>query len=300
MSASSKSVAMKLVLAHEGGYVNNPKDPGGETNKGVTKAVYDAYRLRKGLPKRSVKMITDAELNSIYTDGYWDKVDADALPAGIDYMVYDFAVNSGPSRAVKALQRLVGAGVDGIIGDDTITKTCAMAADDEEKLIREYCEARLAWMKTLKTWKTFGTGWQRRVMGAKLGVQTTDSGVIDYATKMAREDAQFGKVRAIAKKDLPAAIGSKAGEVAGGNANESDAAVSKSKIGVGAIVSGGGTALVAAKPVVDSMIEALEPARETSQWISHVLIILATIAALLGVGYVLLSQKEKFDERASA
>lgn len=299
MSSSSKSVALKLVLAHEGGYVNHPKDPGGETNKGVTKAVYDAYRKRKGLARRSVREITATELSDIYTTGYWDKVDADALPAGVDYMVFDFAVNSGPARAIKALQRQVGAGVDGIMGDQTITMVCAAVAEDEEKFIREYCEARLAWMKTLKTWKTFGTGWQRRVMGAKLGVQVTDNGVIDYATKMAREDAEFGKVKPIAAKSLPAPIGQREGEVAG-KANESDAAVTKSKIGVGAIVSGAGTTIVAAKPVVDQAIAAIEPHAETSEWIGRVLVFLAIAAALIGLVVVLMAQKEKFAERADA
>lgn len=96
------------VLVHEGGYVDDPQDPGGETNKGITHKTYDAWRKRQGQPTRSVKHITPEEVAEIYRQQYWNKIAGDDLPSGVDYAVFDFAVNSGPSRAAQFLQRAVG------------------------------------------------------------------------------------------------------------------------------------------------------------------------------------------------
>ncbi|WP_246677573.1 glycosyl hydrolase 108 family protein [Mesorhizobium sp. B2-3-12] len=93
------------MLAHEGGYSNHPADPGGATMKGVTQRVYDGYRKSKGLSTRSVKGIQTAELNEIYDRQYWDAVKGDLLPAGVDYVVFDGAVNSGPGRSIMWLQQ---------------------------------------------------------------------------------------------------------------------------------------------------------------------------------------------------
>ena len=95
-------------LKEEGGFSNHPKDPGGATMRGVTQRVYDAYRINKGEYKQSVGRISDFEVRDIFKRQYWDAVKADELPAGVDYAVFDFAINSGPSRAVKELQRIVG------------------------------------------------------------------------------------------------------------------------------------------------------------------------------------------------
>lgn len=153
--------ALALVLRHEGGFVNHPDDPGGATNKGVTQATYDAWRKRQKLPPRSVRSITAAEVNAIYRRDYWDKVKADDLPAGVDYAVFDFAVNSGPSRAIKFLQRVLGVTDDGKIGPITMA---ALSDFPPGYVIAELCDARLAWLKRLKTWPTFGKGWTRRVV----------------------------------------------------------------------------------------------------------------------------------------
>lgn len=164
MTAANFPTALKLVLVHEGGYSNHPDDPGKGTMKGVTQAVYDAYRARKGLAKRSVKAITNAELQTIYRAQYWDKVRGDDLPSGVDYAVFDYAVNSGPGRAVKDLQRLLGCNVDGALGMLTMR---AVGAADDEKLINDLCDRRLRFLKSLRTWKTFGKGWGRRVEGVR-------------------------------------------------------------------------------------------------------------------------------------
>lgn len=148
---------LELVLKHEGGYVNHPKDPGGATNFGVTQAVYDAYRPHA---KQSVKFITGSEVAAIYRKQYWDKIKGDELPAGVDYAVFDFAVNSGVSRSAKYLQRLVGVGDDGQIGPATLS---AVRAKNAATLATDLCHKRLLFLQGLKTFATFGKGWTRRV-----------------------------------------------------------------------------------------------------------------------------------------
>lgn len=165
--------ALTLVLKHEGGYSNHPADPGGATMKGVIQRVYDAYRQRKGLPARSVRKLENAELQEIYRQMYWNKIDGDELPAGLDYCVFDAAVNSGPSQAAKWLQRAVndvlGKGflvVDGNIGPATLSGAEeAVQAFQFGPVIDAMCDRRLAMLKGLKTWATFGGGWTNRIEG---------------------------------------------------------------------------------------------------------------------------------------
>ncbi len=103
---------MPYILAHEGGYVNDLQDPGGETNFGIIRRVYDEYRRSKGLPVQSVKSITNAEVLDIYRSKYWDLFKGDDLPAGVSYVVFDSAVNSGVAQSVKWLQRALGITAD--------------------------------------------------------------------------------------------------------------------------------------------------------------------------------------------
>jgi lysozyme family protein len=159
--------ALKLVLVHEGGFSDHPRDPGGATMKGVIQRVYDAYRQRKGETVRSVKKLENAELQDIYRQLYWNKIDGDELPAGLDYCVFDAAVNSGPSQAAKWLQRGINDAlgrkalvVDGNIGPATLA---AAAAAPLAAAIDAVCDRRLAMLKGLKTWDAFGEGWARRV-----------------------------------------------------------------------------------------------------------------------------------------
>jgi lysozyme family protein len=152
--------ALKQVLKYEGGYVDHPKDPGGPTNKGVTQAVYDNWRRSQKLPTQSVRAIADSEVAAIYKNLYWDRVSGDLLPDGVDFAVFDFAVNSGVSRAAKYLQAIVGVTQDGQIGPATIqaTKTfVAMAVTNK----------RLAFMRSLSIWSTFGKGWAARIADVK-------------------------------------------------------------------------------------------------------------------------------------
>ncbi|WP_048716015.1 glycoside hydrolase family 108 protein [Cardiobacterium hominis] len=152
--------AYRWILQHEGGYVNHPEDPGGATNKGVTQRTYDAYRTGLGMPRQDVRDIGNPEVRAIYENQYAIPIRFDSLPAGLDYAMFDFAVNSGPARAAQFLQRLVGVRADGIIGAQTLAK---VQAADAQNLIARLCDARLKYMRSLKTWKTFGRGWQRRM-----------------------------------------------------------------------------------------------------------------------------------------
>lgn len=160
MSASSFDAALAGVLRHEGGYSNHPADPGGPTNKGIIQRVYDADRKRRGLPVRSVRALEEDEMRDIYRQQYWDAVRADELPVGLDYAVFDAAVNSGPAQSAKWLQRALGIAVDGQVGAVTLQ---AAAESDTSAVIADLCDRRLAMLKGLRTWAVFGRGWAARV-----------------------------------------------------------------------------------------------------------------------------------------
>lgn len=174
----------KYVLAYEGGYVNHPKDPGGATNFGVTQRVYDAYRRRTKTKPRSVRHITHDEVDVIYRRQYWGAVHGDELPSGLDLTVYDFAVNSGPKRAVQFMQRQLGVTDDGVIGNVTLEAVGNLTNSRLRQVIKGINDARFAWLKTLRHWSSFGKGWQRRVQGANVGIQGGDYGVIDRSVAL--------------------------------------------------------------------------------------------------------------------
>jgi lysozyme family protein len=148
------------LLLSEGGYVDHPKDPGGATNMGITFAVLQAWR-GKAITKQDVKNLTREEVVKIYRARYWDVVKADELPAGLDYAVFDFGVNSGPKRAIIGLQRLLGVADDGILGPITLQK--AKEVKDLPTFINRYQDDRLRYLRQLSTFPTFGSGWVSRV-----------------------------------------------------------------------------------------------------------------------------------------
>ncbi len=162
--------SLKNVLVHEGGYVNHPKDPGGATNYGVTQRVYDSYRSKIGQAKRSVRQITFEERDNIYREQYWEPIHGDELPVGVSYVVFDGAVNSGVSQSVKWLQRALGeyytGAIDGALGIGTLA--AVQSYPDYARLVEEICDRRLAFLKSLKTWSTFGKGWAARVRGVRV------------------------------------------------------------------------------------------------------------------------------------
>lgn len=189
MSQSNFDTSLGLTLVYEGGWVNNPKDPGGATYRGITQSVYDEDRDLRNLPAQSVRLMTDAEMRAIYRRRYWNQVNADQLPLGLDYAVFDFAVNSGVGRAARALQQLLGmtgASVDGDIGPQTLQVVLLRCANYGATALTDgLCNERMAFLRALPTFTTFGTGWTRRVMGAIPGHQAGDTGVIDRAYDMA-------------------------------------------------------------------------------------------------------------------
>lgn len=153
--------ALALVLAEEGGRVDNPRDPGGRTNKGVTQAVYTSWRIANGLPSRSVYLIGPPEVTAIYRHQYADPIRFDDLPPGIGYAVFDEAVNSGPIEAARQLQVAVGCTPDGAIG--LLTLAAIRKRQNRAAVIDRLCDGRLSFMRRLKAWITFGKGWTNRV-----------------------------------------------------------------------------------------------------------------------------------------
>ena len=159
--------ALEHVLLSEGGFVNHPLDPGGMTNLGVTKKVWEEW-VDHSVDEKDMRALTPEDVAPLYKH-IWDRIKGDALPDGVDYVVFDAAVNSGPGRAAKWLQSTVGAWIDGSIGPSTLKAVAAFAPDD---LIHAYQAKRLEFLQNLPTWGTFGKGWSRRVADVTSTAQT--------------------------------------------------------------------------------------------------------------------------------
>jgi len=160
--------SFQMVLKHEGGYVNNPKDPGGMTNLGVTKKVWEEFVGRE-VDESEMRALTPDVVKPLYKKNYWDKIKGDQLPSGVDYAAYDLAVNSGTGRAVKYLQQIAGVHADGVIGPQSME---AILACDPVQTVDAICDMRLDFLQKLPTWSTFGKGWGRRVEEVKaIGLQ---------------------------------------------------------------------------------------------------------------------------------
>lgn len=160
--------ALKAILHHEGGYVNHPKDPGGRTNLGVTQRVWEEW-VGHDVDEKTMRGLTPELVGPMYKSKYWDKIKGDDLPEGVDYTVFDAAVNSGPGRAAKWLQACVGVEPDGGIGPKTLA---AVASMDSAVLVDDYARRRLSFLMDLQTWPTFGKGWGRRVAEVQASAST--------------------------------------------------------------------------------------------------------------------------------
>jgi lysozyme family protein len=139
------------LVAHEGGYVNHPNDPGGETKYGISKRAY---------PQVDIKTLTLADAKAIYRRDYWDRAQCDKLPHNIAYLVFDCAVNSGIGQAIRFLQRAVGVADDGVMGPVSVNAVNRM---ESGSLDARFLGQRLEFMTKLSTWDTFGKGWARRI-----------------------------------------------------------------------------------------------------------------------------------------
>lgn len=160
MAKETYDEALPALLKHEGGHVNHPSDPGGETNYGITIAVARASGYNG--PMRSIPMDV---VKRIYRTKYWDALRCDDLPRGVDYAVFDYGVNSGIGRSGKVLRRVLG------LSDSSyqVTKDVlsAIGKVDPEKLVDDICSERMRFLQSLKTWPVFGKGWGRRVTEVK-------------------------------------------------------------------------------------------------------------------------------------
>lgn len=174
MSEFNRSLAK--VLVHEGGYVDDPHDPGGATNQGVTQAVYDDYRDTYGLKRQGVKLMAQGERDTIYRMRYWALIKGDSLPVGVGYIVFDGAVNSGVSQSAKWLQRALGVKADGLIGPGTLA---AVGKErDHDALIEKILQRRLLFCKSLKGWPRYGRGWAKRIADVKAVGQAWAAGSV--------------------------------------------------------------------------------------------------------------------------
>jgi lysozyme family protein len=156
--------SIALTLKWEGGNDDDPRDPGGRTSRGILQREWDVWRQsHPGLPS-DVWQAPQDQILAIYRQKYWDPLACAQLPAGVDYCVFDYGVNSGIGRAAKVLQQVVGTGVDGEIGPLTLEATAGV---DAGSLVEKICDQRLAFLKALRTWPVFGNGWGRRVEGVR-------------------------------------------------------------------------------------------------------------------------------------
>lgn len=167
MSDTRFETCLAHVLRHEGGYVDHPSDPGGATNMGITHKTLARWRQVSPwweLPKSEVQKLSHGEAGLIYRALYWNACRAGELPPGIDLAVFDYAVNSGPDRAIRTLQAALGVVVDGQVGPLTLG---AAARADAARIINAICDRRLGFLKALASFPTFGNGWTKRVASVR-------------------------------------------------------------------------------------------------------------------------------------
>ena len=143
--------AFAKLIAHEGGLVDHPSDPGGLTNFGIS---------RRSYPGEDIRGMTLARAKEIYRRDFWGPAGCDSAPAGVKFDLFDMAVNSGVSRAVKTLQHAVGTVEDGILGPKTLQAVQSMSP---ERLVARFNGARLAFMAGLANWQSFSRGWALRI-----------------------------------------------------------------------------------------------------------------------------------------
>ena len=153
--------SLELVLAHEGGYVHHALDPGGRTNLGVTQRVWEDY-VGHPVDEAEMRSLTREMVAPLYKKNYWDAVCGDVIPAGADYLLFDFAINAGAFRAIKTAQKSLGVTPDGALGP--LTTEALITAKD---FIEKFSNAKESFYRSLVNFPTFGKGWLNRVAEAK-------------------------------------------------------------------------------------------------------------------------------------
>jgi len=160
--------ALGIVLQHEGGFVDHPDDPGGATNKGVTQAVYNAWRRARGEPTRSVREITDVEVRVIYQDHYWQRGRCHEMPWPVSLLHFDGCVNHGITGAARVLQRTLGVAADGVIGPVTLgTLKQRPAVPLAYGILWERLAYYVRICSARPASRTFLLGWLRRVLALR-------------------------------------------------------------------------------------------------------------------------------------
>lgn len=154
--------ALNFMLEQEGGVSNHSKDPGGLTNLGVTKKVWEEW-VGHPVSDKDIILLTKADIAPLYQRKYWNATKCSELPEGIDLCMFDTAVNSGPGRSIKLLQGCLGVATDGAIGNNTLAAVKQFKGDALITLIESYCDMRKSFLISLPTWDTFGKGWSARV-----------------------------------------------------------------------------------------------------------------------------------------
>lgn len=162
MAKENWGSCVSKVLIHEGGFVNHPKDPGGITNMGVTKRVYEEW-VGHEVSEQDMRDLEEDDVRPIYKKNYWDRVKGDKLPDGLDMCVFDFGVNAGTGRAAKYLQTMIGTTADGGIGPNTLKALKAYVKENGlVETIKQYQANRQDYYESLSTFETFGRGWTHR------------------------------------------------------------------------------------------------------------------------------------------
>lgn len=206
-------LCLRKMLRYEGGFANHPKDPGGRTLQGVTQAVYNNYRKKKGRPiqKLTAGMMTtpqwQEEMGEIYRGGYWLPVQGPTIHHGVDGALFDYGVNSGPRRAIRVIQHLSGRPVTGRLTAEDVQ---AINKRSPVRMVKAICDERLAFVQSLRTWKTFGRGWSSRIKDVRA-----------YCTQLALKQAPGGLEQvdgAPGKAQVPKPNGKKGSVIVGGGA----------------------------------------------------------------------------------
>ena len=155
--------AFKQIIKSEGGFVNHPSDPGGMTNLGCTKKVWEEW-VGHQVSEQDMRDLTSEKVAPLYKNRYWDRVKGDDLPTGLDYLLFDMAINAGPGRATKLLQTALGTIPDGAIGPNTMK---LLHNANSEELIQKFSDEKEKFYKSLPTFPTFGKGWLNRITEVK-------------------------------------------------------------------------------------------------------------------------------------
>src|SRR6185437_4696234 len=184
MMKSTYEICLPLLLAHEGGYTNDARDPGGPTNFGITVFDYRKY-IKPDATAADVRAMSIEQAKRIYRARYWDVQRCDELPPGVDYAVFDYGVNSGIGRSGKVLRRLLEVSENSDAMEDAVI--AAARASDAAILVKAICGERLQFLRSLKTWPVFGAGWARRV-------KEVQSAALAMAMQAAKPVVATGKV----------------------------------------------------------------------------------------------------------